>query len=95
MADISYAYDGNTAFGLKTFQALSKLHDARDLLLAIKQKADNVTVGGTVPANLETHPLFKVATGQGANFYNDIVALVTAINPSGAAIPASIDLYQG
>ena len=99
MANITY--DLTTPFGRQTYQAVQSIRKAQSLLQSIKQKADALTVGGTVPANLEdsaTTKLFGVATGGGASFYAAIQSLDAALftTPSTwAPVQASVDLDQG
>lgn len=87
----SITYDQTTAFGSKVYVAVQSLQTAKANLLRAKTVADGVTAGGTVPANLETNAMFKVASGGGSNFYNAIVSINSAIQ----ALQAITDLDEG
>lgn len=68
-----------------------QLRQAQETLARTKSVMDDITAGGTVPANLESNTLFSVSAGQGANFYNAIVSIISAIG----SLQAITDLDQG
>jgi hypothetical protein len=87
----SIGYSSNSAFGSKVNSTNQQLRLAQETLARVKTVMDDITAGGTVPANLETNTLFSVASGQGSNFYNAIVSIIGAIG----ALQAITDLDQG
>ena len=97
MSDINYTYNSSTPFGLLLYQSAQQLEAARKGFYALKVKYDDVTAGGTQTANLElpTETRFGIPAGKGQAAYNAVVAILAAINPSGAPIPSATDLFQG
>lgn len=98
MASISY--NQTTAFGSKVYLATQALRLAQQNMSRTKAVMDDLTSGGTVTSNLEvgsngvippSATMFQVANGQGANFYNAIVAIISAIG----TLQAITDLDQG
>jgi hypothetical protein len=96
----SIGYNQTTAFGTYTFQSIRNLRLAQQNMARIKEVMDDLTGGGVTTTNLEvasngTIPasaqMFQVVNGQGANFYNAIVSIISAIG----ALQAITDLDQG
>lgn len=93
-------YDQTSPFGSKVYLAVQELRDAQYKILRCIDAANDITAGGTQPSNLETTAVpggkqFGVATGQGANFYNALQSIKSAIISGGIALQATIDLDQG
>jgi 7,8-dihydro-6-hydroxymethylpterin-pyrophosphokinase len=84
-------YSTSSAFGSKVAGVVQDLRNAQAVLARTKGVMDDLTAGGTIPVALESSTLFSVATGQGANFYNAVVAMNVAI----ATLQAITDLDQG
>jgi hypothetical protein len=84
-------YSASSSFGSKVNATNQNLRAAQATLSRTKQVMDDITAGGTVPANLESNTLFSVAAGQGSNFYNAIVSIISAIG----SLQAITDLDQG
>ena len=92
------AYSQSSPFGSKVYLSIQRIRDAQAAFQRVKQAADDVTAGGTQPANLETSPLFQVATGQGAAFYAALQSVNAALftTPSSwTPVQATVDLDQG
>lgn len=96
----SIGFDTTAMFGQKVQQSIQALTLAKYTLARTKVVMDGLTAGGASPSNLEisvngtvpaTAGMFKVVNGQGANFYNAIVSINSAIG----ALQAVIDLDQG
>jgi hypothetical protein len=91
-------YNIASPFGAKVSSSVSALKLAQTNVARCIDMANDLTVGGTVPANLEGSAQFGVAVGQGANFYNALQALAAAVFSSPAnrtPIQATVDLDQG
>jgi len=96
MANISYST--TSPFGSKVYLAIQAIRGAQATFQRVKQAADSVSGGGVTPANLETSPLFQVASGQGAAFYTALQSIDAALftTPSTwTPVQATIDLDQG
>lgn len=96
MANISYST--TSPFGSKVYLAIQAIRGAQATFQRVKQAADSVSAGGTTPANLETSPLFQVASGQGAAFYTAIQSIDAALFATPASwtpVQATVDLDQG
>jgi hypothetical protein len=96
MAAITYST--TSPFGSKVYLAIQAIRGAQATFQRVKQAADAVTGGGVTPANLETSPLFMVASGQGSAFYTALQAIDAALftTPSSwTPVQATIDLDQG
>ena len=89
MATIGYSV--NSAFGSKVNQCNQDLRTCQAILARTKGVMDDITAGGTQTTNLETNPLFSVASGQGLNFYNAVVSIISAIG----SLQSITDLDQG
>lgn len=92
------AYDQTTPFGSKIYLSIQGIKQAQAYLQRCKQVADSITTGGTNTTALEGSPEFKVASGQGANFYAALQSLDAALFTTPASwtpVQATIDLDQG
>jgi hypothetical protein len=91
-------YSTITVYGMKTANAMNHIRQAMLDIQRIKQAADDITAGGTTPANLETNTLFSVASGQGANFYTalqSVIAALFATPSSWTPVQSLVDLDPG
>lgn len=88
-------YDQTSPFGSKVYLAIQELRDAQYKILRCIDAANDLTGGGVTPANLEGSKQFGVASGQGANFYNALQSIKSAIIAGGNALQATVDLDQG
>lgn len=96
MANIGY--NGTSPFGARILTCIRDIKDAQAQLQRCIDMANNMTNGGTTPANLEGSTQFGVAAGQGLNFYNALASLnsaLFAVPASRTPLQASIDLDQG
>jgi hypothetical protein len=84
-------YDKTKPFGAPISLAVSALINAQSDLARVKAVADQVTVGGTVPANLEGSAEFGVGVAQGATFYTNLQNMIAGL----AAITVLAQLDQG
>ena len=70
----------NTLVGRRLTVLADSLSDARDDVTRLKAIMDQITVGGTQQANLETNPEALVPAGQGATVYTNVVSIKTALD---------------
>jgi hypothetical protein len=91
-------YNSSSPFGSKMARVVQDVKEAQQLLSRCIDTANDMTNGGSTPANLEGSAQFGVATGQGLNFYNALASLNSALFAAPASrtpLQASIDLDQG
>lgn len=96
-------YDQTSPFGSKVYLIAQRLAGAQSDLLRCIDEANAISGGGATPTKLEVGDVstadgakqFGVAAGQGANFYNALQSIKSAIVASGARLQATIDLDQG
>lgn len=93
MATIPYSQ--TSPFGSKIYLAIQALATAQTNVLRCLDMANDLTGGGVTPANLEGSSQFGVAVNQGANFYNALQSIKSAIVSGGNRLQATIDLDQG
>lgn len=95
MAHITY--DRTKPFGQITAEFVNAVIGARASAARIKSVMDQITAGGTTPANLETgNPEgaanFGVPIGRGVDFYNAVVSIKSGLDAIAATTLGDLDL---